>query len=177
MNKPNTALSFPQAIADTNSLITKIADKELNETEIESGVTYFVNTIEGARGFFVAYLTSELEVSDNPSAGVIKGLQSSPEIVSNLLVKNLAMCTAVGVFHRRQGDLTAASGSELVQRRTINLIQKLNLDAITQKLQELKATIDNQSDIYQVFLDGQKYDDEQKEAIKSVISSKERQKN
>ena len=172
MNEPKTAkpLSFPKAIADTNSLIAKIADNQLNDTEIESGVAFFVNTIEGARGFFVAYLTSELKVSDNPSLGIIKGLQSSPEIVSNLLVKNLAMCTAMGVFHSRQGDLTAASGSERVQRRTIDLIQKLNLDAITQKLQELAATIDNQSDIYQGFLESQKYDDEQKEAIKSVIS-------
>ncbi len=173
MNQPNTAapLSFPQAIADTNSLITKIAGKQLKETEIESGVAFFVNTIEGARGFFVAYLTSELEVSDHPSTGVIKGLQSSPEIVSNLLVKNLAMCTAVGVFHRRQGDLTAASGSDRVQRRTIDLIQKLNLEEVTQKLQQLKETIDNKSDIYQGFLDSQSYDNEQKEQIKKIISS------
>ena len=43
MNKPDTAapLSFPKAIADTSSLITKIADKQLNETEIESGVAFF----------------------------------------------------------------------------------------------------------------------------------------
>ena len=171
MNQPNTAtpLSFPQAIADTNSLITKIADKQLNETEIESGVAFFVNRIEGARGFFVAYLTSELEVSDNPSAGVIKGLQSSPEIVSNLLVKNLAMCTAVALFHRRNGNLTAASGSDRVQRRTSNLIQKLNSDLVTQKLQQLAATIDHKSDIYQEFLDGQKYDNEQKEEIRNII--------
>ena len=173
MNKPDTAtpLSFPKAIADTNSLITKIADKQLNETEIESGVAFFVKTIEGARGFFVAYLTSELEVSDNPSSGVIKGLQSSPEIVSNLLVKNLAMCTAIGLLHRRNGDLAAASGSDRVQRRTIDLIQQLNSDAVTQKLQQLKATIDNQSDIYQRFLDSQNYDNEQKEQIKNIIST------
>ena len=120
--------------------------------------------------FFFAYINSEFEVSDNPSTGIIKGLQSSPEIVSNLLVKNLAMCTAVGVFHRRQGDLTAASGSDRVQRRTIDLIQKLNSDAVAQKLQQLEATIDNQSDIYQRFLDSQKYDDEQKEQIKNIIS-------
>ena len=172
MNKPNTAtpLSFPKVIADTNSLIAKIADNQLNETEIESGVSFFVKTIEGARGFFVAYLTSELEVSDHPSSGLIKGLQSSPEIVGDLLVKNLAMCTAVALFHCRNGDLTAASGSDRVQRRTINLIQKLNLDAVTQKLQELEATIDKQSDVYQGFLDSQSYDNEQKEQIKNIIS-------
>ena len=172
MNQPNTAapLSFPQAIADTNSLITKIADKQLNETEIESEVAFFVNTIEGARGFFVAYLTSEWSVTDNPSTGVIKGLQSSPEIVSNLLVKNLAMCTAVGLFHRRNDNLPAASGSDRVQRRTINLMQKLNSDLVKQKLQELVATIDNQSDTYQEFLASQKYDEEQREKIKNIIS-------
>ncbi len=172
MNQPNTAtpLSFPQAIADTNSLITKIADKQLNETEIESEVAFFVSTIEGARGFFVAYLTSESSVTDNPSTGVIKGLQSSTEIVSNLLVKNLAMCTAVGLFHRRNDNLTAASGSDRVQRRTINLIQQLNSDLVVQKLQELAATLDNQSDIYQKFLASQKYNDEQKNEIRNVIA-------
>lgn len=172
MNQSNTAtpLSFPKAIADTNSLITKIADKQITETEIESEVAFFVSTIEGARGFFVAYLTSEVEVTDHPSNGVIKGLESSPEIVSNLLVKNIAMCTAVGLFHRRNDNLTAALGSERTQRRTINLIQKLNSDLITQKLQELAATIDNESDSYQEFLDGQKYDDEQKKQIRNIIS-------
>ena len=172
MNKPNTApsLSFPQAIADTNSLIAKIADNQLNETEIESAVSSFVQTVKGARGFFVAYLTSELEVSDHPSSGVIKGLQSSPEIVSDLLMKNLAMCTAMALLHRRNGDLSAASGSDRVQHRTIDLIQKLNSDLVTQKLQELEATIDNKSDIYQGFLDSQSYDIEQKEQIKNIIS-------
>ncbi|MGK7893586.1 MAG: hypothetical protein AB4372_08165 [Xenococcus sp. (in: cyanobacteria)] len=172
MKNPDTTapISFPKAIADTNSLITKIADKQLTETEIESGVTFFVNTIEGARGFFVAYLTSEQSVTDNPSIGVIKGLQSSPEIVSNLLVKNIAMCTAVGLFHRNNGNLAAASGSEQTQRRTINLIQQLNSDLITQKLQELAATIDNQSDTYQEFLDSQKYDESQKKEIRNIIS-------
>ena len=120
--------------------------------------------------FFVAYLTSEQSVSDHPSVGVIKGLQSSPEIVSNLLVKNLAMCTAVGLFHRCNGNLTAASGSDRVQRRTINLIQKLNSDLVTQKLQQLVTTIDNQSDAYQEFLDSQKYDEQQKEEIRKIIS-------
>ncbi|ELS03706.1 hypothetical protein Xen7305DRAFT_00034300 [Xenococcus sp. PCC 7305] len=172
MNQPSstTPLSFPKAIADTNALIAKIADNQLNETEIESGVTFFVKTLEGARGFFVAYLTGEFEVLDNPSTGVIKGLQSSPELVSDLLVKNLAMCTAVGLFHRRSGDLQGASGSDKVQDRTINLIQKLNSELVAQKLQELTATIDNQSDSYQRFLAGQKYDDEQKAEIKKIIA-------
>ena len=172
MKNPDTTapISFPKAIADTNSLITKIADKQLTETEIESEVAFFVNTIEGARGFFVAYLTSQQSVTDNPSIGVIKGLQSSPEIVSNLLVKNLAMCTAVGLFHQKNGNISAASGSEQTQGRTIDLIQKLDSELVRQKLQQLTATIDNKSDVYQEFLDGQKYDDEQKEEIKNIIS-------
>ena len=87
-----------------------------------------------------------------------------------MLVKNLAMCTALALFHRRNDNLTAASGSDRVQRRTINLIQKLNLDAVTQKLHELEATIDNKSDIYQKFLDSQSYDSEQEEQIKNIIS-------
>jgi len=172
MNKPNTAatLSFPQAIADTNTLITQIANNQIRETEIESAVASFITTIKGARGFFVGYLTSELAVSDNPSVGVLKGLQSSPEIASDLLVKNLAMCTAMALFHRRNGDLKTASSSERVQRRTINLIQALNSDLITQKLQELVETLESKSDIYQRFLDSQNYDEEQKAEIKNMIS-------
>ncbi|MEM9273865.1 MAG: hypothetical protein AAGA80_12985 [Cyanobacteria bacterium P01_F01_bin.143] len=171
MNKPNTVapLSFPRAIADTNSLIAKIADNQISETEIESSIAFFLGTIKSARGFFVGYLTSELAVSDNPSLGVIKGLQSSPEIVSDLLVKNLAMCTAMALFHRRNGNLKMASSSEQVQRRTINLIQKLNSDLVNQKLQELEATLDNKSDIYQKFLNSQNYDEQQKVEIKNII--------
>ena len=84
-------------------------------------------------------------------------------------MKNLAMCTAMALFHRRNGDLKMASSSEQVQSRTINLIQKLNSDLVTQKLQELEATLDNKSDIYQKFLNSQNYDAEQKAEIKNII--------
>ncbi|HHP7232837.1 MAG TPA: hypothetical protein ACFCUY_18515, partial [Xenococcaceae cyanobacterium] len=133
-NNSQQSLSFPEAIAFTQDLMAKIDAAELTETTIEKKVASLVSNHNGARGFFVAYLTSDLTLADHPSPGVIKALQAFPDIVSELLVKNVAMSAAMAITHQRNQDETAALGSERVNQRTINLIQQLNLETVTQEL-------------------------------------------
>jgi len=70
----NESFSFPQAIAASKTLMEKMQNNDLSETEIESEIAKIVQSKAGARGFFVAYLTDDLPLADNPSSGVVSGL-------------------------------------------------------------------------------------------------------
>jgi hypothetical protein len=165
------SISFPQAIATTQVLMNQINSNELDEAEIQQRVSLILSSKNGGRGFFVAYLTSDLTLPDNCSPGILDGLKSAPEMSSELLVKNLAMSSAMIIAHRHNHDAENVAGSQRVCRRTGNLIQQLNLQLIEEKLQELQNTIKNGTGEYQDFLESQNYDTEQKRAIYEAISS------
>ena len=164
------ALSFQDAITTTQSLMAKMANDELSEVEIEQAIASIVSSKSGARGFFVPYLTSEVTLADNPSSGVINALKTAPEVVSELLVKNLAMSSAMAITHRRNNDESNAQGSERVALRTANLIRLVNLDLVTEELNKLKATIATGEGEYQEFLKRWNYDREQQEVIQQAIA-------
>jgi hypothetical protein len=164
------SLSFSEAIAYTEKTIEQIIKNQLSEVEIEKAIANLVKNQAGARGFFVAYLTGETSLADRPTEGVIKGLQSSPKIVSDLLVKNVAMSAAMKLTHLRDRDPIAAEGSERVNRRAIAIIQKLNLAEIKQEVQELQSTIIKGEGSYQEFINKWGYDREQQAAIQQAIS-------
>lgn len=166
----NKSLSFSQAIQATQSLMDKINVQKLDEADIEKEVSSIVSTKNGGRGFFVAYLTSDLSLPDKPSQGIINGLKSSEKIVSHLLVKNLAMSSAMTVTHTQNNDVSNVQGSQRVYRRTSNIIQQINLDLIKEKLKKLEATITNGDGEYKDFLERWEYNVQQQQAIKRAIA-------
>lgn len=141
----------------------------MKDYEIEEIITTLVSSKNGGRGFFVIYLTTDLSIADNPSEGVINALKTSSDNVSELLVKNLAMSSAMVITHRRNNDEQKAQGSDRVCKRTINLIKQMNLELTQQQLQELNQTIINNEGSYQIFLEKWGYDQEQKHTIKNKI--------
>ena len=165
----NQTLSFPQAIATTQALMNNMNAFQLTEAEIEQEITSIIKNKKGGRGFFVAYLTSDLALADNPSTGVINALKSSLEVVSELLVKNLAMSSAMVVAHTRQDDLENARGSQKVQERSSKLIQLLKSKSIENELQQLQTAIEAGKGDYQDFLQRWGYDSEQQQAIEKAI--------
>lgn len=164
------SLSFQDAINATQSLMEKMVNNQLDESEIERALSSIVSSKSGARGFFVPYLTSELTLADNPSSGVINALKTSPEIVGELLVKNLAMSSGMAVTHRRNNDESSALSSERVTRRTANLIDLVNLDLIREELSKLQTTIATGKGEYQDFLNRWGYDRQQQEVIQQAIA-------
>jgi len=165
------SLSFPQAISQTQSLMELINSNKISETETQQQVSSLLESKNGGRGFFVAYLTSDMSLADNPSPGIIDGLKAAQEVASELLVKNLAMSSAMVVAHERNSDSESIAESEKVRRRTYNLIQKLNLQSIKEKLQQLESTLKNGKGQYHDFLQRWDYDLEQKKAIQNTIKS------
>ena len=169
-NEPQAeSLSFPQAIALTQSLMEQIEAGKLNEDEIERQVASILKNKNGGRGFFVSYLTSDMSLADKPSTGIINGLKSSTELVSELLVKNLAMSSAMIIIHGRNNDIDNAEGSQKVYRRTKNLLQQLNCQENKEQLLELQRTIQTGNGEYQSFLKRWGYDAEQQKAIEKAI--------
>lgn len=161
-------VSFEQAIALTKTLLAQM-EAGLSATKIQAAVTALVNTKVAARGFFVAYLTDPRSLSNHPPV-VIQALQSAPETVAELLVKNLAMSTAMIITHQRHQSPQMAADSAHVQARTVKLIQQLPLPALQAHLQKLQQSVATGKGDYQTFLERWGYDDQQRQAIQQALT-------
>jgi len=160
-------ISFEYAIQQTQDLLSQI--EFLDAKTITQKFTELVSTENGARGFFVTYLTSDLSHTEYPSLEVITALKTSPIFVNELLVKNLAMSTAMVIYHRSQGDKENAQGSEKVQEKTGQLIKQLLSPALGEKLQQLATSLNTGQGEYQAFLELWGYDNCQRQAIAEII--------
>lgn len=156
-------ITFEEAITLTEKFINQIP--QLSESEKEAIVSSLVISENGARGFFVTYLTNDNPLVDNKSSGIVTALETSPEIVSELLVKNVAMSTAMKITHNRNNNLEMAAKSAKVTQRSLNLINQLSLSQIQEKIELLINTIEEEKGVYQEFLNRWGYDDEQKQVI------------
>jgi hypothetical protein len=161
------SISFENAIQQTQDLLSQI--EFLDAKTITQKFTELVSTENGARGFFVTYLTSDLSHREYPSLEVITALKTSPIFVNELLVKNLAMSTAMVIYHRSQGDKENAQGSEKVQEKTGQLIKQLLSPALGEKLQQLATSLNTGQGEYQAFLERWGYDNYQRQAIAEII--------
>ena len=165
------SITFEGAIELTQSLLSLIEADQLSEADIEQAVRSLVKTQNGARGFFVTYLTDDLPEADQPSPGVVEALRSAPEIVAELLVKNLAMSAAMVVHHSRHQSEEMAAGSARVQKRSRNLIQILQMPACQTLASQMLESLQNAKGEYEEFFQRWGYDNEQKLAIGSAVRS------
>jgi hypothetical protein len=163
------AITFEAAIAQTQELLDQVAYHQIADDDLRRAIAMLVSSENGARGFFVTYLTDERSFGDQPSPEVVQALSSSPEIVAELLVKNLAMSSAMAVYHRRNQDQDSALGSDRVQIRTSGLIQALDLPIIREKAQRFLESATTGTGDYQAFLERWGYDSEQRQVIQTVF--------
>ena len=162
-------IKFDRAIELTQEFLSELKQNKLSSEEIHKFVTDLVQTANGARGFFVTYLTSPDPICDEPRAEIIDALRSHPDVAADLLVKNIAMSTAQQLYHRRNNDPDMVASSATVAKRTGEIIQKLNLPQIQKMCQELVETIQSGTGNYSDFLSRWGYDDEQKTAIARAV--------
>jgi hypothetical protein len=165
------AVTFEQAIAITHALLDEMEQGNLSAADIQTAIASLVQSENGARGFFVTYLTSEGSLADRPSESVVAALQASPAVVAELLVKNLAMSAAMAMTHRRNQNEKMAQGSDQVQRRTIDLIQKVRLSEVFEKAKQLQESAATGTGAYQPFLDRWGYDTEQRRKIEAAVQA------
>lgn len=162
------AITFEQAIAFTQSLMTQMQAAQISEPDLEATLTDLLSSANGARGFFVTYLTDDCPLADQPSAAVIRALRSAPT-VPELLVKNLAMSSAMAVAHRRNRNEAMAQGSDRVQARTANLIQQVQMAEVREQATQLCQSAATGSGEYAAFLQRWGYDAEQRQVIEQQM--------
>lgn len=161
-------ITFEEAIAYTEGILSR---SDLDDMNLESEISTLVQTINGARGFFVCFLTGDWQLADAPSTSVIRALQSAPNTISELLVKNLAMSTAMAITHRRSGNVELAEGSDLVAKRTVLLIEKVDLEKVRAIATKVKDAAISNTGEYADFLERWGYDTEQKQAIAQILTT------
>lgn len=165
------SVNFEESLALTQSLMSQMMGGELSPSEISDEIAQLVQSETGARGFFVTYLTSEETIADHPSPEVIQALESSPDIVSKLLVKNLAMSAAQTIAHRRNGNEQMAIGSDRVRSRTISLIKQLKLSQLQEQAAALYTSASTGEGTYKPFLQRWGYDVQQRQIICETLES------
>jgi hypothetical protein len=163
------SVTFEEAIALTQSLLAQLEAGELSQEDVSEAIAQLVKSENGARGFFVTYLTSEGTLADNPSPAVIQALQSSPDTVAELLVKNLAMSAAMAVAHRRNDNEQMAQGSDRVRSRTTNLIKQLKLTQVRELSGQLRESTLTGEGTYKTFLNRWGYDAEQRQVMREAL--------
>ena len=163
------SVTFEQAIAFTQYARSPM-EAGGREAEIAAALKALVKSENGARGFFVTYLTDSGSLADNPSTAVLEALQSAPDIVAELLVKNLAMSAAMAVTHHRNHNETMATQSERVRKRTTRLIELLQLPCVYELSQKLRDSATTGEGSYKAFLERWGYDREQRQVIQQALS-------
>jgi hypothetical protein len=163
------SVTFEEAIALTQSLLSQMEASELSQPEVMQAIAQLVKSANGARGFFVTYLTSPGTLADNPSPEVIQALQSSPDTVAELLVKNLAMSAAMAVTHRRNNNEQMAQGSDQVRSRTARLIEQVELPQAREFAQQLHESATTGEGTYKTFLQRWGYDAQQRQVMRSAL--------
>jgi hypothetical protein len=158
-------ITFEDAIALTQSLLDQREQATLQDADFAAAVAELTATHNGARGFFVAYLTDSRELMDSLLPVVASALKQSPAIAPELLVKNLAMSTAMEITHRRNHNPDQAAQSAQVQQRTAALMKLLGVPYFQTEAEGLWQGISAEAGSYAAFLKRWGYDAEQKTAI------------
>jgi hypothetical protein len=164
------APSFEEAIALTQTLLAAMMDRSVAEADLQGAIAQLVSTHNGARGFFVAYLTDDRPLADQPSPGVIAALQGAAAAVADLLVKNLAMSSAMAIAHRRRQAEDMAQGSDRVRSRTLGLIRQLQSAVVAERVAALQGSLAGEGD-YSSFLERWGYDADQRQAIGAALEA------
>lgn len=163
------SVSFEDAIAYTQSLLSQRERGQLSEAEVTEAIARLVQNQPGTRGFFVVYLTDERTMADHPDDSILQGLRSGGDLVAEILLKNLAMSTAMVISHSRQANEEQAKNSERVKQRSVQLLQKLDLRTIPQIAAEMSHSATNEVGSYQSFYQRWGYDSEQRQAIQQAL--------
>ncbi len=162
--------SFEQAI-NISLLWCEAWEKgELSDEVLADRVGSLLVTHNGARGFLAVSLSSDCPLIDRLPEPLIVQMRVAGYILVDLIVKNLAMSTAMAIHHQRQSNKIQQSGSERVTSRCIEILRSLEPNSVKERLEGLlKATNGLGDDIN--FLNKWNYDKEQRQAIAQIIHS------
>ena len=162
-------ISFAAAIAVTQALLDALAQGDT--VPVETTIRALVRSVNGARGFFVTYLSDDRPLFEHPLPAVVAALRTSPAMIAPLLVKNLVMSTAMAITHHRNQNPAGVQGSEQVRVRTATLIEALQSPQVQSEAESLLVSIETEAGDYQTFLKRWGYDLEQRHAMQQSLAA------
>lgn len=163
----DSTMSFEDALRESEELLCDF-EEHGDKEELLLKLDAILSSVASCRGFFVCFLTGDSMLAEQPPAFLLEALQKS-EQVPELLAKNLVMSTTMKITHERTGSLINAEASEMVARRTKQLIRLLKSDQIRSKLIEMRSSIRMKAGVFADFLRRWNYDDEQLAAASTAI--------
>ena len=162
-------LSFAQAIHCAELWLGQWQAGAMTTQALAQRLAGLLASADGRRGFFVVALTGDCPLLDQLPPPVLEQFHRGGEAVVDLVVRNLAMGTAMALAHQRQGHGEQAKGSLRVQRRTQTLLARLDPSAVRHRLHQLLAATEGQGpDV--AFLERWSYDVPQRQAIAQVAA-------
>jgi len=162
------SLAFPQAIHHTESWLGQWQEGAITSEVLAQKVALLLSTSHGRRGFFVVALAGPSPLLDHPPTPILEQLRRGGAGVVDLVVRNLAMGTAMALEHQQRGHGEQAMGSLQVQRRAQALLSHLDPVAVDQGLHQLLAATEGQGP-YRDFLQRWNYDTAQCQAIAQAV--------
>lgn len=163
-----TEVSFQKALSLTQRLFSDV--EQFTPATLESHIASLVGSNKGARGFFATYLTNDFSLlPEMAQKAILQGLRTSPDIVAELLVKNLVMSTAMTLTHSRQGNSEMAQQSQQTRERTARVINQVKLSTVEREAQQLWQSLTTGTGSYTAFLERWEYDNEQKQAMQKSL--------
>ena len=137
---------------------------ELSDEVLADRVAELLESINGARGFFVVSLSSECPLMDRLPEPLIFKFREGKELVVDLTVKNLAMSSAMTIQHKRNQNQNQLTGSIRISLRCIEILRLLDPILVKERIEKLiegTKGIGEDED----FINRWGYDSEQKSAI------------
>lgn len=170
--------SFAEALEIAAQWIGLWEAGELSDEVLADRVGELVASRDGARGFFVVALAGDAPLMDRLNEPLVQQLRQAGAGVVDLMVRNLAMSSAMVVAHGRKGDSDQQAASERVRSRSTELLRLLDAQAVGQRLQTLLAAVEpgEAAQVSQsvaddrAFLDRWGYDDGQRKAIRQALT-------
>lgn len=161
--------------------------QELQSGGTPSGLTEFMSTSNGARGFFVHYLTDDdytCADSDNVPAPLMESLDTAPASTIEVMLMNVVMSSATALAHRRAGNDELVTSCERTCKRASILIAAMwpRLPALRTAFGALSEAVESgflveappqraEVDEWVAFLARWKYDEEQTQLVSDALDA------
>lgn len=168
MNKQDP--TFEQAINITNLWIKSWTEGEISDEVFAERAGELIATKDGARGFFVVSLSSDSPLIDRLTDVLILKLRLGGELIVDLVVRNLAMSTAMFIHHQKTLNSNYEIKSETIKNRCIEILRVLEPLLVKKRIERLYSGIEGKGEDVN-FLKKWGYNDEQKMAIKESLES------
>ncbi len=159
--------TFKQAMDATMIWCKSWENDEISDEVIADRIGELIKTVDGARGFFVVSLSIDCPLMDRFPDALIFQLRNSREIVVDLVVKNLAMSSAMVITHREKNNPQEIQ-SERIKIRCIELLKLLDSNKVKEHLDLLLAATKGNG-TYLKFLNRWDFNEQQINAISESI--------